>query len=110
MTLLEDIQTALDNDFSADDIESALPDVTMVEDQYQNSSRWSEQWRAVYKRETATLKLEGDELEHVVRVTEYVAVDYQRPSTELQEVTDPYDDVYVVTPREVTRIEYVVEA
>jgi hypothetical protein len=87
MTFLEDVRTALDGDLlSAGEPHSEWE---LVENEYQDSGRWYEYWRAVYKR-----------------LDEHVAVEYSVPATEYQEVDEPYDDVYAVKPREVVKVVY----
>lgn len=87
MTFLEDVKHTIDNGLlSAGEPHSEWE---LIEDEYQDSGRWYEYWRVVYKR-----------------VDEYVAVEYSVPATEYQEVEEPYDDIYVVKPREVIRVVY----
>lgn len=103
MSLLEDVNAALDKGFSPDEVVEALPDVVLTEDEYVESGRWSEHWRAVYHRKTIVSR------EPIEFLDEYVAVEYSVPATEMQEVDSSYDDIYVVTRREVKKFEYVRE-
>lgn len=91
MSLFEDIKAKLDSDYSVSEIEDVNNDIHRVSDEYQGSGRWSEWWRTVFWHGGTD---------------EYVAVDYQVPATEYQEVESKYDDIYEVYPKRVVVTTY----
>lgn len=91
MTLLEELQALLaeNENLRPYEVEDELEGIETVSDEFQNSGRWVEHWTAVFKR--------GNEL---------VALDYELPSTEMQEGSEGPSEVYEVEPVKVTVIKY----
>ena len=81
-------------------VEDEIDDVEKVEDEFTGDSRWSTFHTAVFRRKKpVTHPQEWDRYE-------YVALDYERPATEMQEGGDFHHEFYVVEPYEVTVTKY----
>lgn len=104
MSLLDEFKEMLMKEDAAtpSDVADYINDVQQVSDEYVDSGRWSEHWTAVFKR--STLRMGGTDLEWVQH--EYVALDYERPATEMQEGGDFYSEAYAVKPVQVTITKY----
>lgn len=83
MSLLEEINAIKPgyNGVSEWRVLDEIEDVEMVSNEYTGSGRWTEHWTAVFKR--------GNE---------YIALDYEKPATEMQEGGDFYHEIYPVRP------------
>lgn len=93
MSLLGEIQSYIKNESDTAsnwEIVDLISDVDEVSNEHQGSGRWTEQWVSVFKR--------GDE---------YVALEYERPSTEMQEGSEGPSEAYAVEPVVISVTKYV---
>lgn len=104
MSLKEEIKTFLSHSGNiAPEIADEVPNVTLVEDEIVDTTRWAIIHEAVYVR-----KLVGEINPDLTYLTEYVQVTYAEPATEYQEWDDLADPnaVVEVEPYEETVIKF----
>ena len=91
MTLLDEIIAAIAENPTLNqwEVEDEIENVETVDHEFLGSGRWTEQHRAVFKR--------GDE---------YVALNYEVASTEMQEGSEGESTAYAVEPVQVTVTKY----